>query len=135
MKAIIVDSSMPELDGVREELVDWARSLGANVKKATSLFILAQDDRGGWQAHFSIKRGPEGNPDGPDLIVPGANRVQVDYGCTVIDVEQASWPSWFPAADDVPDLPVSALLEVLDVAKAANLELRFNLRGRDRLGW
>lgn len=135
MKAIIVNGRMREVDGVREDLVDWVSGLGVSTKKVIPLFILAQDEHGNWQAHFSIKRGPEGNPDGPDLVVPGANRVQIDYGCAVIDVVQASWPRWFPAADDVPDLPVSALLEILDVAKAADLELRSKLRGRDRLGW
>lgn len=136
VKAIIVNGGLRETDGVRHEMVEWARSLGVNTKKAVPVFALVQDESGNWTAHFSIKRGPEGNPDGPDLIQAGSNRVQTDYGCTVIDVVQASWPRWFPAADDnVPDVPVSALLELISVVQAGESELRSRLHGYKRLGW
>ena len=135
MKVIIVDSARREADPVRMELIDWAQNLGVSVKKALPLFCLAQDDSGGWSAYFSIKRGPEGNPDGPDLVLAGTNRVQVDYGCTVIGVEQGSWPRWLPAPDDAPDTPVPLLLELLAVAKSSEIELKHNLNGRQRMGY
>ena len=135
MKAIIVVSACREVDPVRIELINWAQSLGVNTKKALPLFVLAQVESGAWQAHFSIKRGPDGNPDGPDLVLQGTNRVQADYGCKVVEVAEGSWPRWFPVADDVPDAPVSLLLELLAVTESAGLELKHRLRGHERMGY
>lgn len=130
MKLIIVDTTIHEIDAVRGEVLDWARALGVNTKKAKPLFILAQDDNGAWRAHFSLKRGPDGNPDGPDLVREGTNRVESDYGCYVVDVEQGSWPRWFPAAEEMPDVAVPLLLEAMDIADGAESSVRTAMRHR-----
>lgn len=134
MRIVIVESGTSNVDAeMRQELLDWASALGLNVKKATPDFLLAESADGDWSAHFSIKRGPAGDPDGLDVIRPGTNRVQIDYGSVQYPVEQASWPTWFGHAEEVPDMPIPAMLELLDVAADARLQLRVTSRRNNRM--
>ena len=111
---IIVDSATSDIDGggLRNELLEWARSLGVDTVRATPRFVLARTAEGGFAAHFSLKL----QRDGHDYILPNANRVAVDFGAVTVEVAEGSWPSWFGEAVDVPDMPIPTLLEALAVA-------------------
>lgn len=125
MKAIIVNSGTGHVDDVRLELLEWARNLGVDARRAKATFVLIQD-ADGWRGHFSMKR----QRDGHDYVEPGANRVATDFGIFVVPVE--SWPEWFPVADTVPDIAAADLLELLDVADEQALQLRHGSLRRSR---
>lgn len=114
---IIVDSATSEIDkdGLRTELLDWAGALGVDTVHATPRFALTRTTDGRFMAHFSMKL----QRDGHDYILPNANRVAVDFGSVVIEVENESWPRWFGEAVEVPDMPIPMLLETLAVADEA----------------
>lgn len=115
MRVIIVDSATDKIDGgLRTELLDWARSLGVDTVRATSTFALTREADGSVNAHFSLKR----QRDGHDYVLPDANRVAVDFGAAVVPVA-GSWPDWFGNPVEVPDMPISTLLETLAVADEA----------------
>jgi hypothetical protein len=134
VRVIIVESGTRHIDDVRREMLTWAEDLGVNTKKAMATFLLAEDDLGYWSAHFSIKRGPAGDPNGPDIIIPGTNRLDVDYGGAVFPVKWASWPKWFGTPEDISATPVPALLELLAIAESARLQLRVAHHRRSNLG-
>lgn len=126
MKVIIVNAGTEHIDDVRTELLDWARGLGVDTRIATATFVLVEGVDG-WRAHFSIKR----QRDGRDYMQPGTNRVATDYGSYAVDVD--SWPTWFPAPDEAPEMAPADLLELLAVAAdaASHLLSGWHWRKRD----
>jgi hypothetical protein len=128
LKVIIVDSSTSAIDGkLRNEMLDWARSLGVDTKVAKAQFAIAGNADGRCWAHFSMKR----QRDGHDYVLPDTNRVATDYGSFVVEVAQGSWPRWFGDPEDVPDVPVPALLEIVDAVKAASDHLAWRAKRID----
>lgn len=130
MKVVIVETGTSDVDAeMRDELLTWARSLGLDTKIAATRFVLAEDPAGYWCAHFSLKR----QKDGRDYVMPGTNRVAVDYDSFIRISPMNDVPRWFPQVDEVPDMPIAALLEALDVAADARLQLRVASRRNNRM--
>lgn len=130
MKVIIVETGTTDIDmEMREELLAWARGLGLDVKIATTRFVLAEEPMGYWRAHFSLKR----QVDGRDYVLPGTSRVAVDYDSLVAIAPLNDVPRWFPTVDEAPDMPIAALLEALDVAADARLQLSVAARRNNRM--
>lgn len=130
MKIIIVESGTSDIDyEMRQEMLDWAKDLGVDTKRAATAFVLAETPEGGWRAHFSMKQ----QRDGHDYVLPGTNRVATDYGSFVVDLTEGGWPRWFGAPDEIQPVPIPALLEVLAAAAGARLQLHVTHRRRDKL--
>lgn len=130
MRIVIVQTGTSDVDGeMREELLTWARGIGLDTKLACAAFVLAEEPAGCWTAHFSMKQ----QHDGRDRILPGTNRLATDYGSVALPAPKSDWPRWFDQPDEVPDIPIPALLEALDVAAASRLALRSFAYRRDRM--
>lgn len=120
MKAIIVESATHLIDGgMRTELLNWAQSLGLDTARATTTFMLTSSAEGKWKAHFNLKR----RRDGHDYVLPGTNRVAVDFNAAVYDVAEGSWPQWFGEPQDLPLVRLEALMECLAIAASQASEL------------
>jgi hypothetical protein len=127
MKAIIVETSTDVIDGeMRTELLDWARGLGLDTKRATTQFVLTEGADGAWKAHFSLKR----QRDGHDYIVPGTGRAATDFNAAVFEVAEGSWPRWFGQPEDLPLVRIAALMECLAIAASQGNELQQAARRR-----
>jgi hypothetical protein len=131
MRIVIVDTGTGDVDTeMREELLAWARGLNLDTDRACTRFVLIETPAGYWEAHFSLHR----QRDGHDYVLPGTNRIAVDYDSVVRMAPTNDWPRWFGQPDgEMPDLPVAALLEALDVAGEARLQLHVTARRRIRM--
>lgn len=130
MRIVIVETDTSDIDAeMRQELLIWASGIGLDTKRAGQRFVLTENAAGWWDAHFTIRR----QRDGHDYVLPGTGRLAVDYGAKVLIAPMNDWPRWFGQPDDVPDMPIADLLELLDVAADARLQLRVTAHQRNRM--
>jgi hypothetical protein len=130
MRIVIVETDTGDIDAdMRHELLTWARALGLDTKQACTRFVLTEAPEGWWTAHFSLRR----QRDGRNYVLPGADRLAVDYGTFVRNAPMNDWPRWFADPDEIPDMPIPELLEALDVAATARRHLSGVAYRRNRM--